>query len=257
MHEVLINTEGEFSPEWIEGHDYRVPSVLWEHGEYQLYGLHLPYDWDTKIKRLEKNDFGILASLHFGKLQNWQITIDEETGLLTEIKLDKDRKDKVYLNNMSSRSGIYLGEEIVDLSDAIMYQRYLANYLNRASDYQISYAYINDAGRDHSGSIDLKIPESVDLDKSTVFNPSRMFENKAHRITGMFGTHLHDLHFDERGILHEIRIDQDACAYDLDEHSRTYFPHNVDHIFAAATLHGIAAEYINELLREGSPESWR
>jgi hypothetical protein len=259
--EIVRSRELEANPEEIEGHDFRIPSIQRAGDFYQLYGIHLPYNWEANIPRLkevEPDGYGrYLDRLCREGGREWKIEIDDNTGLVFEVKLGSgEKQSSVYLDTGIGASGVYRGKEITSLRTAIIYQNFLATYLSQMSDFQERYAYIiqTESG---CGSNDLIIPEQIRKSEGSVTNEAyrQDFLYKAHYISGEFGRKLRYIKFDDKGLVEIVQIDSDDCNYILD--NGFYYPHNVDNIFQAATLHGIVAEFINDQLKKNSPEGWR
>lgn len=262
MAEIFRNRDIEFNPENIDGHEFRVPLVEWNGHEYGLCGLHLPHDWQDEISRLKDLDNGYLlraTGIEYDdrKFFNCRLIIDDSSGLMMELQVIKtgEEKSRVYLDTSSTtRSGMYVGENIKNLGTAIQYLKVLSRYLTIVSDVKEFYPYIESAGYDSCYSENLIVPEMFRKIKNKI--ASAHIINKAHRITGQFGTVLRNIIFNEEGLISQVDIESNACEYVLDKSNYSYYPHNVDNSFQVATLHGIVAMHINELLKSDSSESW-
>lgn len=262
MAEIFRNREIEFSPENIDGHEFRVPLVEWKGYEYGLYGLHLPHDWQDEIPRLKELDKDYLLrateiAYDDRGIFNYHLKIDDSSGLMTELQVLKsgEEESRVYLDtSCTMRSGIFVGENIKSLGTSIQYLKILSKYLTIVSDVQRKYPYIVSAGFNSCYSENLIVPEKFRKIKNKF--TSSYFTNEAHRITGQFGTVLRNIIFNKEGLISQADIEGNACSYILDKSDYSYYSHNVDNSFQVATLHAIVAMQINELLKSDSSEGW-
>lgn len=261
MTEIFRNREIEVDPEDIEGHDYRVPLIDWRGYGYGLYGLYLPYDWQDEISRLKELDENYLStatSIKFDEsnIFDYRLKVDDSLGLITELQVLRagEGQSAVRLDTSFARSGMYIGEDIRNLDTAIKYLEIMSKYLGIVSEDKLTYPYIVSGGHDNCYSENLVVPEKLRNVKNQV--PSD-FVLKAHRITGQFGTNLRHVSFNEEGLISEVSIDSNECKYILESKAYSYYSHNVDNSFQAATLHSIVGTSINELLKKDSLESWR
>lgn len=261
--EIRFDTEIEYGPEGIGGHDFRVSSIRWNGNNFKLQNLHLPNDWEIEIPRLSETDPGAyctyLETLCRVKGLNWELHLDKKTGLITEVKLNNNKEQSnVRLNMGFVGSGTYDGENIRELGTAIIYQEFLGKYLDWVTNLDISHSYICDNNGEGYFSSNLCLPREIIDIEEPITNKyyQQMFELKASNIAGQFGEKLENIKFDENGILKTIQIDMGKdCNYSLDSCFGKYGPHNVDTQYEAATLHGIAAEFINNLLERNSEET--
>ena len=254
--EIKFDSDLEVSPEDIEGHDFRIPSIRWNAQNYELTGLHLPYGWQKGISKL-KNINPKLYSFDLDRMcerrgLNWDLEISQSSGLITELRLYNDKQNsKVCLNTgYSSHSGKYESENIEDLNSAIIYQKILAKHLGNFTENEICYPYIEKTENGYY-SQNLNIPLNILKSKENLTDHNyqdKIFRETAIYITGQFGTNLRYIRFNDTGLLDYIQIDSDDCSYGLDGESGSYHSHNVDFATQAATLHGITAEFINDLL---------
>ncbi|MFA4827455.1 MAG: hypothetical protein WC596_04390 [Candidatus Shapirobacteria bacterium] len=248
-------------PTEIEGWDFSVPPIRWTGDHYGFENLRLPNDWQKASPRLtaKPQDWGnYLENLCQERKFDWNLQIDGETGLVTEIKLRNLRQEsRVYLDTGFGHSGVYRGERfdstqmVNDLHMAVIYQKFLARYLSFISGDKPLYPYIDKCSNQYC-SRDLALPPKV-VRFPTSYDYGRYqqgFDRKACQISGQFGLRqLPRVCFDENGLLTNIQIDNSkACDYNLDHSSREYYPHNVDNACEAAALHGIAATFINDLI---------
>lgn len=263
MKERLQGGDALLSPENIESHDFRVPSIKWRSGEYELYGMGLPHNWEDKIDKIKSLYFGHVGKQFEEKTgTECELIQDTKTGLIRELSIiSQGKKSRVFLETMMPRNGFYLFDKINDLWLATECLGLFSRYLSAATDFQVKYPYILSNGRGGCGSQDLEVPGQfmANAEKITHEKYQEYFFLKASNIAGQFGVELENekLRFDDRGILNFAQVSGDRCTYDLDYSTRRYYPHNVDSVFQAGALHGIVAEFINDLLRRESNESWR
>jgi hypothetical protein len=260
---VEFETENVISPEEIEGHDFTVPIIRWRGWGFNFEGLYLPNDWEREIPRLsKKNPQGYSSYFDLicrGKKLDWELKVDEKTGLITEVKLNNSGQvSRVFLDTRFGGNGSYRGEDIHDLSSAVIYQDFLAHFLHSLTNYQIPYAYIS-GERGNYGSVDLRIPKEIVDSMEPTANEfaQKRFELKANNIAGQFGQLLKYAKYDDKGILDLIVLKEPMgkdCNYSFSDGFNTYDPHNVDSLYEAAALHGIAAEFINDLLKRKNRE---
>lgn len=241
--------------------EFNVPFITWTGDRYDFENLRLPDDWQKAIPRLtaKPQDWGnYLNNLCQKRKFDWKLKIDEETGLVTEIKLKNPQQEsRVNLDTGFGHSGVYRGERfdstqmVNDIHMAVIYQKFIAHYLEFISGDKQHYPYI-DKSSDQYCSRGLSLPPMV-VRFPTSYDYGRYqqgFDRKACQISGQFGLRrLPRVCFDENGLLVNIQIDDSkACDYNLDHSSREYYPHNVDTAWEAAVLHSITANFINDLI---------
>lgn len=263
MTGMIENSTAVINPDDINGYDFKVPLIVWRGDHYGLEELGLPNEWQQAIPRLTTTNHppnwgNLLDTLCQDRNFDWGLQIHENTGLITEARIDNHhRKTRVSLNTDFVRNSVYT-EEIIDetkmiddLRVAIIYLKFFAHYLGFISDYKQLYPYI-DGRPGYYGSEDLTLPPNVTSSPKTIAHElwQQRFDKEASNIAGQFGRKVPRVCFDENGLLVNIQIDgSKACDYNLDHSSpRKYYPHNVDHPWEAAALHGIAATFINELI---------
>lgn len=252
--EIKLGREQINNPEEIEGRTFQVPSIRRRNDEYQFSGLHLPHDWQQLVAGLGNDDptrySPLLDRLCEDKEYRWELLIDENTGLIVGIELENERQSsQVFLDTrFGTVSGVYRGKGIYDVHTALIYQNFLSRYLSQMCDYKQEYAFIEKTDSGYY-SRDLIFPRTLSESEKPLTNEhyQQRFLYKAHYIAGQFGTTFNHLHFNNLGILDYVQIDQDDCNYSLGS-LNYYGSHNVDYADQAATLHGIVAEFINDLL---------
>lgn len=245
----------ELSLDQIEGRSFRVPSISKGYDSYHLDNQHLLSGFENSLSTISDispelfcKNFNFL----YGENINGQVLYDPATNIITEIHLDfpKIQSSRVSLDqSFGSRSGTYKSENIRDLSVAILYQKFLSKYLSSISNSQKKYAYINQSN-EYSSQY-LGIPDDIVIPKDKDVTNERFRENvfwpRANWIAGQFSTPLSYISYTKEGLIQIIQADSSKdCHYCLAR--REYFAHNVDNAFEAATLHGIVAEYINEII---------
>lgn len=252
------------SPELIEGHPYRIPSIIRPQGsaEYDFLNLALPLGWQ------EAGDF--LSIINWDQEQKLleirckpvyfptgEITVDETTGLLIAVELpDHYQKGSVraYLGN----DGQYHAQGLKDVRAAVPLMGAVTGFLNNINHFRGDirrYATIDgERGRYHSR--DLCIPDTCFEGEEVVTTKEYQssFRQRANDISGQFDNTIGPLRFDERGILAYFCLKYgDATSYFLNDSfgGYTYNPHNVFGVKEAAALHGIAAAFVNDMLDAG------
>jgi hypothetical protein len=243
----------------IYGHDFRIPLISRSQcncDNYELTNLYLISGFEGLIPRLRKQNIAEVCqcmndTFYNGKL-NGQILYDLKSGIISQISLDipGTQSSRVSLDQgfIRDRSGVYGSENIRDLSTAIVYQKFIANYLTFMSDCKTLYPYI-DGNRDGFSSQHLGFPENISLEGKNITNEvfRDRFLGRAHYISGQFSTEINYLKYSDNGVLKIIQTDGSKdCHYILDR--RNYYGHNIDFPSEAATLHGITAEFINEII---------
>jgi hypothetical protein len=216
--------------------------------------LVLPFEWQKNIPELKSIDKNLLlqgigAIRETGDKGDWKVIVDENLGLITEVSMEglNGASSSIRLDtSFFSRNGVYIAEHIETLPTAVRYLEICSRYLQKVSEFTINYPYIAKGG-DGYCSESLIIPEKLQKREHTVSKEDFLFT--AHRITGQFGTELVHVLWDEQGLLREVSIDRDACTYHLNRYDYAYYPHNVDTLYQAATLHAIVGTWINELLK--------
>lgn len=239
----------------ILGHDFLIPAISRNGDNYCLNNSHLPSDFEERIdsfKRLDLHSFcdSFNKYQYDGKL-NGQVLFDKETNIITEINLEnlQSQSSRVCLDQsfIIDRTGYYRCENVSRLSAAITYQSLLSDYLTTVSGTR--YAYI---GRDNSNgfsSNNLEVPEDISESKDLPITSEHYqdrFYPRAVYISGQFSTNLNYIRYDSKGIIKLVQIDNDDCHYINGIFG--YGSHNVDTVFQAATLHGIVAEFLNDII---------
>lgn len=254
--EIKFDSEKEVVPEDIMPHPFRIPSIVLGYGSYDLQNLGLPDGWETFPKKLTEWNCARLCEMHFKGFDNPEIKIDKKTGIITSVRADKNKQSRAYLDtSLRLSNGTYVFSKVDDLSEAIAYQRLLANYLSFMTGFEVNYSYIINGGYNEMASSYLTIPESVMKLPKPVTNGiyQKEFEKEAWRISGMFNTRINYCRFDDKGFLGAVQIHGSDCHYNLSD--KSYYPHNVDSVYDAATLHGVVAEFINDMLNRVDSDS--
>jgi hypothetical protein len=251
---IEVKVDKEINSSEIAGHKFRIPTISRDGDFYRLNNLQLPTNWDKNhylFKRVDLQYFcDSLNKDEYGDKLDGKLLYDKDTNLITEISLKNSRGQlsRVSLDQSENyyRNGYYRGEDIDRLSTAIVYQQILSRYLSVSG---VDYAYISGNSRDYC-SIDLKVPENIFKSKNKPITSDLIqdrFYSKAVYISGQFSTNLNYIKYDKMGIPRLIQIDSDDCHY-INDGFFGYCAHNVDTPFQAATLHGIVAEFLNDII---------
>jgi hypothetical protein len=248
----------------IYGHDFRVSLISRCRSNcdnYELDNLHLISGFEGLIPRLRNKNIPevcqCMNETYYNGNLNGQILYDPESGIITQISLDlpNTQSSRVSLDQdfIAYRSGVYRSENIQKLSTAITYQKFISEYLSFMSDLKIKYSYIERYPHGF-GSRYLSLPNYDSLKNECVTNEhfQNRFLLRANFIAGQFSEPINYLKYNDNGFLKIIQLSRGGdCIYTLNtdgvEKGR-YSAHNVDHFSDAATLHGIAAEFINEII---------
>lgn len=255
------------SPELALGRDYyKVPTIR-GNGSGRGYGfenLYLPSNWsdaEAKIKSFDWERFytRYKASCEDLHVRPGELRIDSKTGLLLEILIDDNRNKSAILN---TSTGEYIGNDIESISTAVITQSAIADFLTTVSGMTgtpQNYASIDwhriSAGQLVFYSHDLSLPsKALDSERPvTTGDYQARFANKAHNIAGSFGNTYDPrlVEFDELGILRSVRVNGNACQYNLERtgiFAGGYVPHNVDSLKQAAALHAITGMFVNDIM---------
>ena len=238
----------------ISGHDFLIPAISRDGDYYCLDNSHLPTDYEERIDSFKRLDLQYFCDSfnkynYDGKL-NGQVLFDKETNIITEINLEnlQPQSSRVCLDQslFNHRTGYYRSENVSRLLTAMTYQGLLSKYLTSVG--SVRYAYI---GGDSSGytSYNLEVPKEISESKDkSITNEYQQdkFYPRAVYISGQFSTHLNYIRYDDKGIIKLVQLDNDDCHYINGIHG--YGAHNVDTAFQAATLHGIVAEFLNDII---------
>ncbi|HVZ59051.1 MAG TPA: hypothetical protein VG935_04850 [Patescibacteria group bacterium] len=252
-------TEIEVIPENIPGHPFRVPAISRSsYGDYLLTDLVLPLEWQAAKDRLSQMDWGWRERLFAENCQDLRLQPGEmdragEQGLLLGASIGgEDIQAAVRLDLTTGR---YTGRDITTLDQAIALEATVAQYLNTiqavlGDDQQ--YPYITGTiGK--LASANLIIPEEFSGRETPVTDEAyqKAFQKRARQIVQQFGKSIQFLEFDGHGMPRVIALREgNACNLQLYDGfgGLSYHPHNIDSPEQAASLHGIGAAFINDLL---------
>lgn len=252
-------------PSEILGHDFLIPAISRDGDYYRLNNLHLPTDYEEKIESFKRLDLQSFCDSfneynYEGKL-NGQVLFDEGTNIITEINLEnlQHQSSRVCLDQsfIIHRTGYYRSENVSRLSTAIIYHSLLSDYLSSVGGAR--YAYIGGGSNGYTSynlEVSKDISESQDQPVTSEYHQDNFYPRAVY-ISGQFSTNLNYIKYDDRGIIKLVQVDNDDCHYINSIFG--YGAHNVDTPFQAATLHGIVAEFLNEIIirqrqRSGSEE---
>lgn len=254
---IEVKVGEKLDPNETGGHDFRIPTITRRGDRYHLENLHLDPDWEDNISKIRQVDPRVFCerfNQSYNGILDGQVFYDQDTNLINKVRLNllQSSSSEVFLyQSYSIHSGSYQSKNIKDISSAIIYQKFLSSYLTRISPRQSRYAFIDKIDSRYFSS-ELGVPKEINESdrKVTDENFQENFYEKAVYTTGQFSTRLNYIKYNDRGLPKLIQIDNDDCHYILDRGS--YYSHNVDTPFQAATLHNIVAEFINEIIQRRS-----
>ena len=248
----------------IDGHDFQLTTFSRNGDEYKINGVTLPLDWDKKVAKTRNSISLDVFCDRFPPLVgrsdiNGTVFQDKKTGLVTEANFEFPNTQSSQLlldTSFTTRSGTYLLKNVLNIHNALLYQNFITRYLSAVCNYEQKYAFINLGCRDYA-SVDLSIPKDLlpRLKKDVVTDEyfQNIYHSQAIYTTGQFSTELRYIKYNECGLIHIVQIDSQDCHYVLNNGS--YYPHNVDNAFQAATLHTIVADFYNKILKRKSSET--
>lgn len=254
----------------IRGSEFKYASVIGQGSGkgFGFDGLSLPIDWSKGIT--PTNDFlqnGIkrLAQMYTSpkSLILKDFMWDTNLNILKRVSVigsDPTKEEAVELDTSFalSESGSYRAKDVINAPAALALHATVARFLS-AVNYGVGreqiYPYIGGGGEQGGYfSAGLTLPEEIANDKKPVTHSAyqQRFALRASNITGRFGVDLKHLGYDDRGILNLISIHGgSACLYSLESYMgrQEYAPHNVDTAHQAMALHGVAAMFLNDIIK--------
>jgi len=243
------------------GGPYRVSYILGEgRGQgFEVCELHLPKDWKNaqeEIWEFSTHDWkGFKDQLEVTSralgVDMPRLYFDGKSGILTHVM---GGQSTLYLDNQFEgiNDGAYRFEKVNNIKDAILFMHAACMFLDQIAD-KSGWPRVAMLGKGKGYFPEnLVVPKEAVESKEDVFWDIERFVNRAHNIAGRLGQNIKDIKFEEKGLLTVISTEPgDRCTYTLSGHfsQLVYSEHNVDNPWQAATLHAVAAEYINILLK--------
>lgn len=262
-----IFVDRDVSPEVVWGKEFRMPSIIGRGTgrDFGFDGLCLPKGWETTTDQYKSQGYWrrFYRLLEFTcethHLIPGDLQVDSTTGVLTRMSVYNGRSEQaVSLAHMrhAREEGRYEAENVTDAKSAIALQAGVARFLTSmgdALDHEQEYAYIDKGEKGGYFSIGLTLPEAVHARSYELVTHSGYqadFALRASNIAGRFGTVIKQLQYNDRGVLNFVGLREgSACHYMLERSAGgiMYVPHNVDTPEQALTLHGVIAQFINDV----------
>lgn len=254
------------SPELIEGHPYRIPSIIRPKGkgDYDFEDLVLPEGWQDVRDDIAGLNWDRQRMIFNARcIDNNAIPLDvivDEKGLLRQVQVGVDKKFGGGQASVTlTQDGEYRATGLDNIRMFVPLMGTVAGFLNQIKHLQkdernISAIFKN---RDAFGSADLQIPDTCFESQDPVTTPEYQeeFTVRAKEIGSQLGEEVKWSFFDEQGILKEISLSWgSACNYSFTGDGfgvNAYSPHNVDGPRSAIVLHSVAAAFVNDMLDAG------
>lgn len=256
----LIKIEKSISPERVWGEKFKIPLIVGEGSGlgFKIENLHLPRNWEEKVSELKTVEYEAYYDFFKRECEEFKLKPGimkyDSKGILRELTINTNPISKLYLdlNFPKEEEGGYKSESINNPLVGIVMQKTVTKILNlllgEEKGTHKGYPYI-DGHWGGFGPIDLIMPEKFLKSKKDLYS-QEAFTIEASNILGRFGFTLGSISYNkENGLLTCIRLREgDACDLSLEKDGK-FSPHNIDSSYQAVALFGVAATYINNLLK--------